>query len=84
MKDKDIQAAAAMVEQLQREAAGRKRAAGEARNPFKANPGQGREFEAAGERLRACRLILRLLEKERLRRARRQAGSRLRRAILRK
>ncbi len=60
----DFQAAVTLAQSARRNAAGRRRSAGDPHDPFRAKAGQEPEFYEAVQSVRAYRLILKLLEKE--------------------
>lgn len=64
MKNSRIRAARCEVVAVRQNAAVRKRAAGDPRNPRKAKPGRENEFFAAAQSVRNCDLMLALLQQE--------------------
>lgn len=69
VKYRDFQAAINLAQSARRNAATRRRDAGDPHNPFRAKAGREPEFFEAVQSSRAYGLILRLLEKELRRRA---------------
>lgn len=69
IKHTDFQAAINLAQSARRNAAYRRRDAGDPRNPFRAKAGREQEFLEATQSARAYGLILKLLEKEAQRRA---------------
>lgn len=69
IKHTDFQAAVNLAQSARRNAAYRRRDAGDPRNPFRAKAGREQEFREATQSARAYGLILKLLEKEAQRRA---------------
>lgn len=72
-KESDLKAAVSAAKAARHNALCRKRAAGDPRNPFMAKAGMELEFYQADRNVRACALILKLLEKETDREAWRKA-----------
>ena len=68
IKHTDFQAAVNLAQSARRNAAYRRRDAGDPRNPFRAKAGREQEFLEATQSARAYGLILKLLEKEARRR----------------
>lgn len=64
VKANDFSAAVSSTMVARRNAALRKRDAGDPRNPFRAKPGREQEFFEAAQSVRACDIILKLLENE--------------------
>lgn len=69
IKYTDFQAAVNLAQSARRNAAYRRRDAGDPRNPFRAKAGREQEFLEATQSARTYGLILKLLEKEARRRA---------------